>query len=444
MENLPIPPENIPVFSPPADYPLEPELLEETPRQIPGFVYDSSYVKKAKQVQRGLLSAAVFCMALQFLPFVQDLSAYVLPLGYAGWLGVVLILLYLGAVVSLTRGGGPLKYFTHGQPVVVQVLELVKQPTVIMNGSETHFAFVAVVQLRHPDTGELVVETVSSDNFATDTKARYHTTLKVGDYATALYLPENTSEPFKIYGFLGFNPEVNYLELEEKNSAFTDVVTAITVVLIVGGLMMALYSMERYETLAFPFNALTVSVVALGAFAGLACLIGGYLYQRKQRREQRARNEAALVSGGVLELERPPEKGFGKFQQMLLMLALIAGASLMGGLLTGTSLLFLNGFLDTSEPRQVPVTLGDRFTETQSFVFRQYKVEYILAGETKTRDHSTSPLGLFMLMGGDEGVALVKEGAMGWPWVSTILPAGGLVSFPEETAPADGFEADAS
>ena len=442
MESESTPQEALPEFSPPPAYALEPEFLEAAPRQIPGFVYDSAYVKKAKQIQRGLLIAAVVCMGLQFVPFIKDLSFYILPLGYVGWLGVALILFYLGAVISLTRGSGPMKYFTHGQPVVVQILELVKQPTVIMNGSETHFAFVAVVQMVHPETGERVVESVSSDNFASDTKARYHTSLQVGDYVTALYLPENKSEPLKIYGFLGFNPEVNYLQLEEKNSAFTDMVTIVVVALFFGGLFMALYSMERYETLDFPINALTISVVGLGALAGLGCLIGGYLYQRKQQRDQAARNEAALASGGVMELERPPEIGFGKLQQIFITLALIAGAPLMGGLLSGTALLFLNGFLDTSEPRQVPVTLGERFTETQSLIFRQYKVKYTLEGETEERDLSTSPLGLFMLMEGNEGVALVKEGAMGWPWVATILPAGGLVSFPEEGTPAESSESD--
>lgn len=73
-------------------------------------------------------------------------------------------------------------------------------------------------------------------------------------------------------------------------------------------------------------------------------------------------------------------------------------------------------------PPPVPVRLGERFTVTQSLIFRQYKVKYTLEVETKVRTLSTSPRSLDLLMTSDEGVALVKDGLMGWPWVAAVVP----------------------
>lgn len=403
-------------------YAIESELLAPAPRSMPDFVYESRYVKNQKQLQRGLLIAAIICLIAQFIPPLQRLALYVLPLGYAGWLAVALLAGYLFSKLNILRGQGPLRYLTHGEAIVGIVETLVKQPTLVVNGSETQFSFVAGMRVIHPETGEETGIAVASNGLASSEKDRYDTTLKIGDQATLVYFPGKFDKSVKVYGFLDLNPAAQYITKAEKRRSAFEIIGIGLAILAFCGLILAAFSIERYEPLKFPLNPLSIGVIAAGAIAGLLGLYFGYRHETRAARTRDLRNAAALAEGRAIELGYEPTGFLGKSRSLVLALLLIVGAPGLCGAITWSTEIFLNGLLDHSEPELVPVRLGDLYVETHSLIFRQYKVEFWMEGQEKKRTLSTTPEQLFVLDGSSTGVAVVKDGFFGWPWVQAILP----------------------
>lgn len=402
------------------EYALEPEFHASPPRPMPPFVYRGRYLKRQRKSQRALLIAAVLCAGAQFVPVVQALAVYMLPLGYIGWIGVALMVAYLVSVASVLRGGGVLRYATDAETLPVEVTGLTKQPSVVVNGQESQFAFVVTARAAHPDSGEIVTVEIHSDNYSVYEKVRRQTTLRVGDTVTALYLPGDFEGSLRLYGFLGLNPAVDYVpEMGEIRPLLETAAIAGAVALTVA-LALSLYTMERYTPLEFPLNGFVVAVAAGGALAGLAAVAAGYGLQRRWDRARDTRNAAALDEGAPLEVGVPVGGRWAGFERRLYSGALLIGVPILFAIVTVCSVLFANGYLDRSVPARVPAHIGERYTETHALVFRQYKVDFILEGEEKERTLSTSPAHLQRLGHHTTGEALIRAGYFGWPWIETL------------------------
>lgn len=408
----------------PSAHVVEPEFLTPPTRLLPAFVYRGRYLQAQRKAQRGLLVAAALCAGAQFLPVIQQWAVYVLPLGYVGWIAVALMIAYLVSVLHVLRGQGILRYLTEGEALPIQVLGLTKQPSVVVNGQESQFAFVVTAQTHHPDTGELVTVEIHSDNYSVYEKARCSTTLRVGDTATALYLPGAFDTSLKLYGFLGLNPDVDYIRGAGRSRSLQETAAIALAVVITVALVLSLYTMERYGPLEFPVNGRTLFMAIAGALVGLAAVALGYVMQRRAARDQDARNMAAVAQGDALEVGVPQGGRWRTLERVVYAGALVVGIPLLSAIIAVCGVLFVNGYLDRSAPTTVPVEIGERHTETHALVFRQYKVNYTLAGEEKERILSTSPGHLQRLGDYVAGVAFVRAGYFGWPWIQTIEASG--------------------
>ena len=420
-------------FEPPLDYPLEPVLHEPIPRPVPDFVYQSEAYRKQQWSERGMLLVAGLCLLAQFTPAVQAFSLYILPLAYIGWLGAVLVLVYFAMVAFRLRGDGQVRYLTHGIPVVGQVTDLVKKPTVVINSSEVSFAYEATVTMVHPYSGAVVSETITSEDLPASQKGRYRTSLRVGDLVTVLHLPERADGPFQLYGFLGHDPDARLIYRDPEVSGISDTLAAALVVSSIAALILSLVSIERYEPLAFPVTPWTILVVSGTMFLGLFVVGALFLRYRKARRHRAERNALAVESGDAVEIDYEMTGFFAWPRRILYGVAIVAGVLLLCGAVSTAGLFFVNGFFDGANPAPVPVRIEERYSETHAMVFRQYKVKYIMEGETKVRTRTVSPEALERLLY-VEATALVKPGFLGWPWVAAIVPVpvnrpeGGMVA----------------
>jgi hypothetical protein len=103
--------------------------------------------------------------------------------------------------------------------------------------------------------------------------------------------------------------------------------------------------------------------------------------------------------------------------------ALIAlGAPLLGALTAMCWCFMANAWLDTSTARQVPAKVEEMTQTTHALLFREYELEYTLAGSKERHKRWSTPqeLDAFTSTG---AVAHIREGRLGWPWVEQLMPA---------------------
>ncbi len=92
--------------------------------------------------------AALSCLILSFLPFIDRWGLVVLPLAYLDWLGYGLLLLAIGLALHLHLTRGPYRYVEEGIPVAGRIIALQLQPSFSYNGQPNGFRFVALVDLK--------------------------------------------------------------------------------------------------------------------------------------------------------------------------------------------------------------------------------------------------------------------------------------------------------
>ena len=152
----------------------------------------------------------------------------------------------------------------------------------------------------------------------------------------------------------------------------------------------------------------------------LAWLIACYVFAIRKRREVATRNQAAIADGQAVELqlEKKPIRG-GLFA-----IVLVFGAALLGGATVLCWAMTANALLDKSPARPVPVRITDMIQETTDFIYREYKMKYRRAEDKSDQTLLTTPDNLNQFQA-PIGIAQVRQGRFGWPWVETIDPIPG-------------------
>jgi hypothetical protein len=401
-------------------YSFEPEFTGPPPRLIPDRLDEGPYPREQRTRALLLFAFGFLCLLLSRAPGVDVLALYVLPLGYLSWIGLLALAGGAAAYIPLALRRGPFRYVRDGLPLAVRVLDLVKGPRVIINGQPSTHGFVATVAFRHPDTGEVEVVAVKSNEFSSSRKDAYDTPFKVGDDVTAVYLPGRLEKSLRLYSFLELSPDVN-LRMASTARPPSSPWRIVGVLLAVCGLLLVafanVYAFGRYEPVTFdlrrglvPFAAGAV-VIGGGVFAAL------YLSHRQEQLRIRERAIVAQAAGKAIELEQP-FLGHGLYGGILRVL-LAAGSLLLGGVTAVCWCFMANAWLDRSPARAVPATIVGMAMTTHAFLFREYELEYRLEGSAEKHELLTTPQHLLSL-GEREAVARVREGRLGWPWVETV------------------------
>ena len=95
------------------------------------------------------------------------------------------------------------------------------------------------------------------------------------------------------------------------------------------------------------------------------------------------------------------------------------GAPLLGALTALCWCFMANAWLDRSPASPVPATIVGMTATTHAFVFREYELEYTLAGSSEKLEMLTTAEHLGRLRG-PAAIAWVRRGRLGWPWVEAV------------------------
>lgn len=411
-------------FDPPDDYAFELELVGEPPRPIADDLRRGRHAHRQSNVIHGWLVVGAALIMCAPLPFVQQWGLYVLPLQYLGWIGLGCVALG-GLVWVKTRfGRGPYQYVEEGIPLVARIRALVMAPSAIVNGQAVRYCFRALIDYRHPGTGEEVTTEAVSNDFTEMRRDELTTTYRQGDYVTAVYLPSKPEEVV-LYGFLDLKPGLGLIrrDASERNSLLMTVLGVAVLVGFFGVLGWNVFAFGRYAPLE------TAWVEYLVPFAlGVVVLGGGFLailagLTRHEARKANQRNESAIQSGQAVELSVAKGGIFG--QGLLGTLILLAGAVLLGGMSGLCQGFTVNAWLDDSPPQRRPVRITSMVMTTHNFLFREYTIEYEFldkkAGQWEELSFLSTPAHMNRF-GTDLALAEVHAGRFGWPWVKTLHP----------------------
>src|SRR5262249_24198684 len=150
------------------------------------------------------------------LPMVQTIGLYFLPLAYLTWIGLVILAFgAVGLVASLVRSG-PYRYVEEGIPIAARIVALRLVPSLVYNGQATPYKVDTLFEYLDPETGEPRTAEGSSSDFLADMKDRLTTSFRVGDYATAVYLPHDPAKTLRLYGFLDLRPDLGLVRRDAE------------------------------------------------------------------------------------------------------------------------------------------------------------------------------------------------------------------------------------
>lgn len=411
------------VFTPPADYEFELELQGTPPREVPDDVWHGLHARRRRRLFTGLLVSGAVSLALSGVPFINALAVYIVPLEYLSWIGAALLAMAIFGKLKDRFTQGPYRYIREGQPLVARVVELVKAPTVVVNGQASRHAFTAVIEFSDPVTGVTARIPAKSSDFID--KNAYQTSFRVGDYVTAIYLPNKYPASLRLYAFLDLMPDLGLVRRQKGDEQKSAWWTLFGVVLIFGmflALFWDIYAYGRYEPIAFDHRLAMWPMIAGAVILGGGFLVGIWLHERRSQRLKRERNAQAEAAGEAVEVgESTPLEQRG-LHGWFLKIILPFGCLLLGA---GTALCWcftINACLDTSAPEMRPALITEMTMTTHSFLFRHYDIEYMVPPDTAKMTFLTTPEHMEQFAG-PVGLAEIHQGYLGWPWVKDIRPA---------------------
>lgn len=394
-------------FDPPQPFPPEEELQGDAPRPVPRELYQGSYFRSRFSAMTACVGSGAALFVLSFIPFINEMAHYVLALAYLQWIGIGLIAIGACIYAATVLMQGRFAYVRSGVAFPLRVLLEGRY----LGGTEQQpqFGFVIAGEFQDPESGEQQFLTLNSEIVSSTSKAdRYECTLNEGDYATAVYLPSKGLESARLYGFLGLNPEVDFIRRDGKPvrggvsmfAVLGGIVAFIAVLLLLVGL---LYAME----FRWPMNEDATFIGALAGIGVTAGLVVGILLFVLRNRINLEGGAGSAVILGI-------------------------GAGIFSALLSGIGLSNLNAMLDDSEPEYREFAVIDYWQTTTTPLFIcEYEIEfqYIEDGTDDKMPVWYSRMGEFELC--NAGVVEVRDGALNWRYIHDIHPVY-VTKLPEE------------
>jgi hypothetical protein len=412
-------------FRPPAAYRFEDELQGPPPRPRAEILKSGRYAAKQRQTNWGLIVTGAILAVLGPLPIVQTMGLYFLPLAYLTWIGLVILGFGgVGLIMNALRSG-PFRYVEEGVPIAARILALRLVPALIHEGQVTRYKFEATFEYLDRETGAPRTAVAPSSDFTADSKDGLTTSYRVGDYATAVYLPRDPAKTLKLYGFLDLRPDLGLVRRDgvPPSSPIATVLVILTIASFFVVLFWNLYAYGRYTPVRIsPTSASIVGVI--GAIG-----LGGYVLwwlaaqQSKARRKRAERNAEALARGEAVEPDLVGKRGPFSNHGLIMTLILAAGSLLLGGLTFFCWAITANAWLDGSPATAKPILINEMVEVTHKAIFREYKIKYHFLDDPKTRHEYLSSPDHLATLDGPLALAEVHAGRFGWPWVKEIRPA---------------------
>lgn len=443
-------------FEPPAGMTFEPELQVQAPRPLPESLRESWFARERQTAARFLFVFGLYCAAASLVPFVQHWSEVFPPLKLLFWAGMAMAVGGIVLNASIMRGtAGRYEYLRSGVPIVARIRYVSFGPQFDDNPQSGHrykveFDYIdaelaqkqraaADVDVRQSlaataypgeeaedeamarrvvdsmDTTFGIVDAKdTSDVVAYGLKDKVSLTYRPGDYVTAVHLPEQRAKTIRLYGLLGLRDDLGVvIHVPVKPIGLRAIIFAF------GGLTLFLLAMAwnvhawwRYWPLEHPADAF-MKPLAIGAvgFGTLAAIRWLYLARRRPS-EDEAFDElaAAPLSGGMLV--------FGS-----LFWAALGSITMLCWFVSA------NALLDEGPPVDEPVSLSNNPRQDTSVLGIPVRRAATIAGKfnrnLKPFVHACTPAERAALEKGQgrmitSGVAEIRPGWLGWPWLSHI------------------------
>jgi hypothetical protein len=391
-------------FNPPADFEHGEEFDPVPPRPIMRRLRSGSFGRRRWSTVLTLFVLGVGCVIFAPIPFIQKLSWHILPLWYLDWIGYGLI--GLAVIIGLANrfSKDRYRYVIEGEPLVGRVLGIFTPVRAVVDPQTKaltqFFRYLAAVEFQDLSTGKLErVATLSEDEWDLKQRPRFDPGIDAGDYVTLVRLPGQGLESVKVYGFLGLDPDRDFITRDGRPltgvSPYTAVLISVIVLLCLWFLILGIYVIQLCIPQEWSWSVgLPILGVgaALGAF-GLAWLI--WFEQRKQNTLKKSGLVFAALGGAVL-------------------------GSLAGGVSMGA----INAAFDHSPPAYQPIRIQQHWQTTHNGVFRTYEVEYTPLAGGKSEKHGASVDDLAKLGDSKLGALEIRQGALGLEWIAAVHPVG--------------------
>jgi hypothetical protein len=402
------PPDDLGPFAPPAGFEFPPELQGPAPRSIPAFLRAGRH---GNAWRKGLLLGAevsLVCLVAQRLDFVQQMAVFIPPLEWLTWIGAGGLSATVGAWLWMKLAPSRFDCVAQGKPFAARVRQVgliaEAQP-----GGGAYYKMAADLEFPHPETGHMMTATTVSDPvspYGIINASRYRCLLQPGDYATAVYLPAKGIESLRLYGFLGLNPEIEFLlkdgqPIRPQNAVSAGLFGMVALVGLLGGAMWLFHAFERLAPVE-P-NYLPLVGLILGSFLGLSLLMGALVHAANVRAASmdaspRKRLQESVVGGAAF--------GF--------VLALFVA---MPALFT------LNAKLGQSpNPEFRLVEIADFWQETWMAMVRRYRIEYREVSSGQKSRYPSMPSQMAKFHKGGLAFLEIHPGAFGGRWIRDIHP----------------------
>lgn len=411
-------------LTPSPDHPFEPEFAPNPPRPIPPELHRGRYARSQRRTALGFITAGLLCLACSPIPLVKHWGLYFVPFQHLGWIGLALIAFPIARHLFRLLHDGPFRYVREGVPLVCRVRAIALVPAATHNGQPTAYHFVATVDYLDPATNRPASADVTSNHIAASLKDSYTASYRVGDHATAVYLPLDPARTLRLYGFLDLRPGLGVVRREHAEEIRPLHVAALILAIFafVAFMLFNIDAYGRYKPLDLTFQQGVVP------FAVGAVILGGgttgFLVwaARRERRRLEERNRTELAAGRAVELPLPAT-GWSGVQGRVYRLVAFAGALLLGGATTLSWAYAANALLDRSPAEFRPVQITQAIQETHG-IFREYKLKYRFPAEPTDTSHTlnTTPDHIQQFANADAATAELRAGRFGWKWVQTIHP----------------------
>lgn len=383
-------------FSPPDDYSFGDEFISVSPRPIPNQLKQGTYSRRWRYMTILYFIIGVLCILLGMTNIIQKLAYYVLVLQLIIYIGLVFIFIVGVKILLQISTPGAFLYVRDGNPSIGRVLAIEKR--FLHPGDEQKQFQIAVgVEYKHPEKSEMCYTTLLSDRVVPrGDPENYSTSLQIGDYVTVVGFSGRYEKTARLYGFLGLNPDQEFLIKNGKpflsnpsSIALLYLALAICAILF---MPLFIFVMDAYQPSSGPDTPWITGVIG---GASLMCIVGVVLYRLYAKIP---RHWSQYVTCGFCGL----------------MFGGIAGLASTG---------MLNAFLDQSDPEYVEIEVVDFSQETwYPFFIRNYEIEFhrIPVGGTDT--HISHPDEMNELAATYTGLAEYGEGLLGMRWIRAIHP----------------------
>lgn len=405
-------------------YRLETELEAPVPRPVPDKVQTGRYDLRLRKQTQIWCAVGLSCLVLDRMPFAKSLSYNLLPLAYLPFIAILCIAVAVVIAVRRRLRAGRFKYIKCGIPVKIKILTVEKIVRAVYNGVPSSYAFAAVVELEHPETGLPEQRVVLSYDFPSMQKDKLITTLVPGQIATGLYFPRKFDKSLKLYGFLELSPETDFIckkgiSRANVENPWISALKIASVCLIFVTLIWNVYALGHFSPIKTQGSLLFVTTIEASIIAFILCLMIMFrIYQRE--RVQRSQDQVAATSEKPLLTNKNLIRSMQRFDKFrIIMIPLLL--SFLVGLTVVNVLFYINACFDTSKPEYKVVKI-DQFTQTTyNLIYRTYKIEYFYPGPHDHHSISTTYRHI-MSFENELGIIEIHHGFLGWEWVKGITP----------------------